>query len=63
MIYSRRLSLLLNEAEMVLASASDIGGIKATGYPPAEPAVPSLNALGARQLSAVAYGAKWLADR
>ncbi len=48
---------------MVLASALDIGGMRATGYPPAEPAVPSPNALGARQLSAVAYGAKWLADR
>ena len=31
MIYSRQRSLLLNEAEMVLASASDIGGMRVTG--------------------------------
>ena len=37
MTYSRQQSLPLNEAEIVSASASDIGGMKTTGYPPAEP--------------------------
>ena len=37
MTYSRQRSLLLNEAEMVLASASDIGAIGAPEYFLAEP--------------------------
>ena len=37
MTYNRQRSLLLNEAEIVSVSASDIAGMKATAGPPAEP--------------------------